>query len=375
MSWSIVFILFIAATGIQFFFWGIVFNRPNIFKSRSYKNSLPLEPVSVVICARNEVDNLRQNFPTVIQQDYPEFEIIVVDDASTDKTNDVLHDFGKNHSHVRVHEILAEQKKHPGKKDALHQGISLAKYDWILVTDADCFPTSDKWITHMMQSRNEETELVLGIAPFSLQEGFVNAWARFENLLTAIQYISLADAGEPYMGVGRNLLYKKALYETVGYSSHADMISGDDDLFVNQVANAKNTEYCLNQGAQAKSYAPNSWSNYWRQKGRHVVTGRKYSPKHQFILSLYAGSHFLHYALGMLCLCNASLIILVLLMYAMRQALIYMRIRKWLNKLVQARKGIFTLPMDFVVNVYYIGLTLRIWRSNKTTTWKGFKAE
>jgi poly-beta-1,6-N-acetyl-D-glucosamine synthase len=254
-------------------------------------------PVSVVICARNEAENLKNNLPKILEQDYPDFEVVVVDDASTDDTPAVLENFAKTNSHLRV--LRIHEKKLLGKKGALAKGIEATKNDWLLLTDADCCPLSKNWVKGMVSPTNisKNIQIVLGYAPYeSCDNSFLNKFVRFETLVTATQYLGFALAGIPYMAVGRNVLYHKNLYiEANGFESHADLASGDDDLFVNQVITKKNFSTFLNEQAFMVSKPKTQWNDYFTQKTRHFSTGKRYLLIHQLILGAVAASHFFYF--------------------------------------------------------------------------------
>jgi poly-beta-1,6-N-acetyl-D-glucosamine synthase len=252
------------------------------------------KPVSVVICARNEAANLTQHLPKILNQDYPDFEVVVVNDASTDDTLAVLKNFEKTYTNLRVINVL--EKTFAGKKGALAAGIEATKHDWLLLTDADCYPVGKNWISGMMSALiSEKIQIVFGYAPYErCDNSFLNKLIRFETLWTATQYLSFALARQPYMGVGRNLLYEKKLYvQANGFASHADLASGDDDLFVNQVVTQINFSLFLHAETYMYSMPKTTWKGYFKQKTRHFSVGTRYLLIHKILLGLVSMSHFL----------------------------------------------------------------------------------
>lgn len=299
--------VFWGAAVVQLFFWLFVFSRLAFFNQKKHLGIRPSDEinfknqqaVSVIICARNEATNLRRNLPKILEQDYPNFEVVVVNDASTDDTAEVLIDFSKKYPHLKIVSIL--EKKKLGKKSALAEGIKHAQHDWLLMTDADCTPlpmvsgqVSINWISGMMAGISEGKEIVLGYAPYSKRDSsLLNKFIRFEAIWTATQYLSFALIGQPYMGVGRNLLYNKKLYKQVnGFSKHEDLASGDDDLFVNQVITQKNFSIILLPQTYMVSEPKTRWNSYFTQKKRHLSAGNYYILKHQILLGLVSASHF-----------------------------------------------------------------------------------
>ena len=256
------------------------------------------KPVSVIICARNEAANLVEFLPSVLQQDYPDFEVIVVNDRSWDKTRDILEEFSSRYKNLKVVTVPEGEKFIAGKKFAVTMGIKAAANEWLVFTDADCKPASPNWLMGMQQPGDESTAIVLGYSPYIRKRGLLNSLIRFETFFTAVNYLSYAIKGMPYMGVGRNMAYKKSLFfKNKGFAAHMHIPSGDDDLFVNAHATARNTEVRINKQTHVWS-APNStFSAYLRQKKRHFGAGKFYKAKHKFILSAQIIIQFLFYAL------------------------------------------------------------------------------
>ncbi|MCB0615512.1 MAG: glycosyltransferase, partial [Phaeodactylibacter sp.] len=177
---------------------------------------------------------MRRNLPFFLAQDYPEYEIIVVNDNSSDKTLEVLLDFQKKSPILRLIDINVSTPR--GKKAALSKGVNAAKFEILLLSDADCRPASPQWLDFMQAFIRDRAKIGLGYSPYFRGKGILNAFIRFETVYSAIQYLSFAFMGLPYMGVGRNLCYRKSLFRgSGGFDSHAHIASGDDDLFINQV--------------------------------------------------------------------------------------------------------------------------------------------
>jgi cellulose synthase/poly-beta-1,6-N-acetylglucosamine synthase-like glycosyltransferase len=285
-------------TGIQVFYYLFFFTRLAFHRTKPKKNS-QTHPVSVVICARDEAANLAKNLPGALVQQYgTTHEVIVVDDNSFDDSKYLLEELQKRFKQLHVIELKQEAKLIPGKKFPLSIGIKTAKYEIILLTDADCVPATEYWIEKMQETYDENTEIVLGYGAYHKKKGLLNRVIRWETFHTALQYFSYALAHTPYMGVGRNLSYKKAVFfRHKGFSSHNNIPSGDDDLFINMSATRKNTRINTDPGAFTLSDPPGSWAKWVRQKSRHYSTGRYYKPLHRFLLGLYSFSHFAFYPL------------------------------------------------------------------------------
>ncbi len=278
-----VFIQLIFAFGI---FSRLIFHR---YKTSEIKDK---QPVSVLICAHNEYDNLQISIPHILAQNYPFFELIVVNDRSTDGTLSWLQAQQEEDERLRVVDIQESDPRFHSKKYAILQGIQAAHHELILLTDADCYPASPHWIESMQGMAQAPVEIVLGFSPYFKQNGFLNAFIQYETFYTALQYLALALAGNPYMGVGRNLLYSKKTFDKTGFSHKIRHVTGgDDDLFINQVAWARNTAICLEPSSYVYSFPHRTWRAWFKQKLRHLSVGKHYKPQTQSILGLLHLSH------------------------------------------------------------------------------------
>ena len=256
------------------------------------------KPLSVIICARNEAANLKEYLPLVLKQNYPNYEVIVVNDRSWDGTGDLLEEFAKEYKHLKIVNVVDGQKFIAGKKFAVTMGIKAAEHEWLVFTDADCAPASSEWLLGMQQPHNDQIDILLGYSPYLKRNGLLNALIRFETFFTAVNYLSFALKGMPYMGVGRNMAYKKSLFfKNKGFAAHMHIPSGDDDLFVNANATKTNTAIQIHPDAQVWSRPNTSFGAYLRQKKRHFGAGKLYKSKHKFILSFQIAIQFLFYAL------------------------------------------------------------------------------
>ncbi len=293
---GILFLVFCALSLLQIFYYLFFFLRLALYKSKS-KAVSQTHPVSVIICARDEAANLAKNLPgSLVQQYSTTHEVIVVNDNSFDDSKYLLEEFQRQFKQLRIVELKQEAKLIPGKKFPLSMGIKAAKHEILLLTDADCVPASEHWIAQMQATYDEQTEIVLGYGAYFRRPGLLNKLIRWETLHTALQYFSYALAGMPYMGVGRNLSYKKSVFfRHKGFSAHHKIPSGDDDLFINMAATRRNTRINISPDTFTLSEPARTWAAWFRQKNRHYSTGKYYRAGHQVLLGLYACSHFLYY--------------------------------------------------------------------------------
>ena len=261
------------------------------------------KPLSVIVCARNEAANLELNLPALLEQEYPDFEVVVVDDRSWDNTSDILKDLARQYPHLKIVTVTEGEKFIAGKKFAVTMGIKAASNEWLVFTDADCLPASQQWLLGMQQPENEEIDFVLGYSPYIRNKGLLNALICFETFFTAVNYLSFALNKRPYMGVGRNMAYKKSLFfKNKGFAAHMHIPSGDDDLFVNAHANKHNTRIQIHKDTHVWTEPKMSFGAYLKQKKRHFGAGKLYKFKHKFVLSVQIIFQFLFYGLLVACM-------------------------------------------------------------------------
>ncbi|HQS23868.1 MAG: glycosyl transferase family 2 [Sphingobacteriia bacterium 24-36-13] len=361
--WTICFGLFCTVIAIQVFYYLYFFRRMAYYQATEKETSVE-HPVSVIICARDEAHNLVKNLPGVLVQDYATtHEVVLVNDNSTDESKYVIDEFRRSFKNLNMIELTQEAKMISGKKFPLSMGIKSAKYEIVLLTDADCVPASENWIKKMQGAYNDETEIVLGYGAYHKKPGLLNKLIRFETFHTALQYFSYALAGKPYMGVGRNLSYKKEVFfKNKGFSSINQIPSGDDDLFINQVATAENTAILLDHDTHTLSDAKNSWGEWMTQKYRHYSTGKYYKPIHQFLLGLYSFSLFLVYPLLVLSMLffNWQLAVGVFALRFIVQAIV---LYKGMNKLNERDLYPWFLFLDIWMFFYYLFTVPAIWKA------------
>ncbi len=328
-----------------------------------------ITPVSLLVCSKNEAENLKTHIPFWLEQEYPDFEIILINDASYDDTLEVMESFAENNSCIKIVDVKNIEAFWGSKKYALTLGIKKATHQQLIFTDADCRPSSKNWLREMASHLKDEKQLVLGFGAYQKLPSLLNRLIRFETLMTAVQYFSYAKAGNPYMGVGRNLGYNsKLFYDNDGFMSHMDIPSGDDDLFVNQVATKKNTAICFSEDSFTYSIPKKSWSDWFLQKKRHVTTANHYKFKHKFLLGFYYISEILFWLMSLVTLLFIDWKIPVLII-AFRFLIQYIVIGKAAKKLNQ--KDLIPLLPIWELLLVFIQLTIFISNStSKPVKWK-----
>jgi glycosyltransferase involved in cell wall biosynthesis len=365
LAWTVLFALFCLMTAIQLFYYLFFFKRLATYKSEPKLQSQEY-PVSVIICARDEAHNIVKNLPGILVQDYKTtHEIIVVNDNSQDESKYLLDEFKKSFKNLVPIDLTQEAKMIPGKKFPLSMGIKTAKYEVVLLTDADCVPASEFWLQKMQAAYQPGVEIVLGYGAYYKMPGLLNKLIRFETFHSALQYFSYALAGHPYMGVGRNLSYKKALFfNNKGFSAINQIPGGDDDLFINKVATPTNTAIMVDPDTFTFSSPKRTWDEWWSQKNRHYSAARYYKPKYKRLLGIYSLSHALLYPLFVVSLItfNWWMSLSVLGFRLIVQGIIWYKSMKKLNEADLWPLFIF---YDLWMFVYYLLFVPALWKKPK----------
>jgi len=353
---------------------GVLRLRSNINKNKvSFLTEQP--PVSVIICAKDEADNLRQYLPFILQQDYPDFEVIVVNDGSTDETETLLNNLCVEYQNLRTTFVPVGARNLSTKKLGLTLGIKAAKNDLLLFTDADCMPEDNMWVSRMTRNFTPETDFILGYGAYLNKKGFLNRLITFDTLFIALQYLGMAVSGKPYMGVGRNLAYRKeTFFAHKGFASTLNLISGDDDLFVNQSGNSKNTKIEISPDSITWSEPNTTFSGWFYQKERHLSVSSYYKFSSKYRLSLEPLSRGLFYAALILSFVVGHLIILIataalLLIRLIFQLIIINKSAKHFGE----RRYLFLVPVFDIflplVNLYILTIG-RLTSKGKSVRWK-----
>lgn len=308
MILTLLYILFFLI--LLFYFIYFFYNFANYKETNSIKDFLPA--VSVVLCVRNEEQNIKKNLPLVLNQNYNNFEIIVVNDASKDNTQNILIEFSKRYKNLKV--INLTEKKYKGKKYPLSVAVKNAKNEIILTIDADCYPNSREWIKLMAYKfYKKETDIVIGYSPVKKESGLLNLYQRFDAFWIALMYFSFALRGLPYMAVGRNLAFRKKIFS---YKKlYPELASGDDDLLINYYANKKNIAIQIDKNSWTITKGKENFLQLWKQKIRHLQSSFYYSKKNIFSVGFFSMSYIFFIVLFLMLILRKDLFYLILLIF------------------------------------------------------------
>ena len=361
---------------IQLFYYLFFFARLAFYdKVDSSDESLP--GVSVLVCAWNERNNLEELLPILEAQEYPNFEVILLDDRSDDGSEEFIRENINQWRHIRYIRINDQFDHITPKKYALTVGMRQAKFPVALMTDADCRPSSNHWITGMASKLSEERDIVLGFSPYQKQSGFLNWFIRCETFYTAVQYLSFSLAGITYMGVGRNILYKRSVFfENKGFYRHSNVYGGDDDIFLNEVATSSNTTISVQSEAFVYSVPKTTWKSWYRQKQRHMSVSKYYRLRNKITLGILSGAHVAVWTLGIVVLITGilqrdkTLLAALGIAFGIRWIIQLYLLSIINNKLDKTVEWFSLLLMDFSLYMYYLifGL-LALTKRKPRTTW------
>lgn len=350
------------------------------FSSRKYieSNQSTLPKVSVVVCAHNERENLENYLHTLLSQDYPEYEVIVVDDESEDNSLIVLEQYARQYPNFYHTFVPQGARVISSKKLALTIGIKAAHYDYILLTDADCRPESRNWIREMMKGYDHEsTEMVIGFSPYFERETLLSGLISYDTLFNGLQYMGMARAGHPYMGVGRNLSYRRStFFNNQGFQGLLDVRAGDDDLFVNKVTTnyrkrnhrKSNVNVVCNPDALTWSAPKTTWKQWMQQKQRHLSVSNKYTSLNKFRLTIEPFTRGMIYILLLVALSLGShmLMATTIMLWFIRLLIMLFVINRAAYKLQLGRFSLEIILYDILLPIVTLYLlTVNTFRKQK----------
>lgn len=364
--WSLLFYLFCGMVVMQLFYLIFIYARLAFFRNKNQQIQADLPPLSVIIAARNEADNIYENLPFILSQNYPEFEVIVVVNQSVDESKYILDAYQQQYKHLRF--TIVERNKHlrPGKKLSLNIGIKAAKYEHLVMTDADCKPASGNWLLEIGQTFTGKKNIVLGYGPYSYDKGFLNKIIRYDTAWIAINYLSFALSRLPYMGVGRNLAYTKDAFQKAnGFKSHYSIASGDDDLFIQEAAKKRNYTIAISPDSYMYSPAEKTWASWYRQKSRHYTTSSNYQVIKKALLGIYPITLLLMYISFITLLFNEDFRWLSLIIFG-----VIFGLKWWIQGkcFLKLKEKTFVALLPFNDLLYAIGLPIMYYTGDMKTT-------
>ena len=342
--------------GVQLCYYGRIYNRilshNKACKKGKVSFSDELPPLSVIICARNESENLKRFLPSVLEQDYPHFEVIVINDGSTDESTEVLSALEQQYPHL-YHSFTPEGSRYISRKKlSLTLGIKASKYDWVVFTEANCQPASNQWLRLMARNFTPQTEIVLGYNGYEGGKGFRHRYIAFDALFGSLRYLGFALAQKPYMGIGRNLAYRKELfYKKKGYSAHLNLERGEDDLFINEVTTKKNTRVESHSDSVVRMHAIERYKDWKEEKISYLDTSKRFKGMQRYLLGFETTTRLFFYGAALsaaiLGVYNKSYVVILLaaLLFVIRWTVQAVVINKTAAAMKDERHYYLTLPL------------------------------
>lgn len=360
-----------------------LFDRPFRFHKKSEKGKTDYSPeqppLSVIVYAQNDAENLIQFMPRILNQNYPQFEVIVVNDDSTDDSKDILASLETQYENL-YHTYVPEGSRNLShKKLALTLGVKAARYDIVVFTNANCSPSSNRWLATIARNFVAGTDIVLGYTAMARKKNErLSFWyCAYDKLLFTLRYLSFALIGHPYMGESSNLAYRKDLFfKNKGFSKYLHLHYGDDDLFINEIASRKNTRVEFSEAAQMTANYDDNYEAWKELKLQYDFTSRYL---HTAAKAIFGLGKVFDYAFDLLfillsvwgvlhnCLLLTIALLLALVLFTVK-TMIYRRIAKILH----SPRLFFALPLFSLlqpwVNLYFniIGSASR----KKNFTWR-----
>ena len=285
---------------IQLFFWLCFYKRPYSYQKKKREIAVPdeaLPAISVIVTSRNSAEELAQNLPFIIEQDYPDFEVIVVNRGSTDDTDMVLKAAEQKHPRLYHTYVPAEADGINEKKLALTLGIKAAKNDYLLFTEAYCRPCSKQWIKEYGKEFTQDKEVVLGFSRLEIpKKTALRGFILYDNLIHHLKFLSMAILHKPFMGIGRNLAYKKELFfRHKGYSPILNLEGGEDDIYINRIAPKKKTGVVLSRESITETDSVKNFSTWRTLKSGYLYSKQYYKGFSFRIFGLETFSKYLFY--------------------------------------------------------------------------------
>jgi glycosyltransferase involved in cell wall biosynthesis len=374
----IVFGVLLLTFAIQIFYYLYFYARILCYNRKIKKGKIKFSdekpPVSVVICAKNESENLAEFLPAVLNQDYPNYEVIVVNDGSSDETEDILYSFAEKYKNL-YHTYIPVGVQHAStKKIALTVGIKAAKNELLILTDADCEPVGKNWISNVVRNFDEKTDIVLSYGAYFKRKGFVGKLVSYDTFLIALQYMGFALVGKPYMGVGRNLAYRKEIFfKNKGFASHLSLQSGDDDLFISEVAAKQNTRVEISPESVTYSVPKKAFKSWYIQKLRHLTTSPYYKKGIKTLIGTEVLSRFFFYLsiVVAIILNNMWLYIAAVIVFILRFIIQLIIINLTAKRINERRFGLSILLFDILLPLINLNIMLfsKKGKRNNTVKW------
>lgn len=296
MILTVVLYTFVVFTTIQILYY-LTFSL-FLFKQKKEIKIAEQVPVSVIIFAKNSASELQNKLSFVLKQNYPTFEVVLINNVSIDNTSEILEDYKEKHANIKIIDVENTEAFWASKKYALTLGIKAAKYNHLLFTEANAKPVSEFWISEMIHKFTTTKSIILGYSKYKKEGSLTNIFIRFVNLLTAIKCFTFAKSGTPFMGFKANLAYNKSdFFKVNGFINHLKINNGETDLFLKDAATKQNITYTIEKDSFIEIENPKSFKSWLSEYRENSLLMKNYKLKHRFLLSFFNLSKLIFYVL------------------------------------------------------------------------------
>ena len=291
----IIVVLFGVITFLELIYYYVIYARFSFLKK---KKAVAIQnvPISIVMVVKDAASVLLKTLPKLLNQQYEDFEVVIVNDNSQDETQLLVVEYQQQYKNIKLVNLDTAVTTIRGKKFALSMGIRCATYDHVIITDPECSPTSSHWLEKMTQNFVGQKRIVLGYSTYEKRNNLFNRLLHFDTLVNAVQYFSLARIHSTYRGDDKNMAFTKSLFDAQrGFASHNHISYGDEDIFISRAATKNNTAIEFSHDAVTVLQRGTN-HRYWRDHKEGLYFTRKYNTfKNRLILNSYGVINFLFY--------------------------------------------------------------------------------
>ena len=275
-------------------------------KSRTSNEDLP--PISIVITAHNEAHHLVESLPVILTQEYPDYEVVLVNDNSQDEIEQLALELNNRYHHLHYVNMGSSRSTMEGRKFPFAIGIQAASNPTVVFTNSSCIPSSPFWLQHIASKFVRQKEVVLAHTTYQSRGGLLNKWLHYDALVNSVRAFSYTLAKMPVLADSHNLAFKRHLFfdNKEKFFALSRLPFGEDNIFINQVANGKMCDVAVDPEAVIYQ-TPISFSDWLRNKRYELVSQSYYRALHRFVLQCYNWLSFLFYPAAIASIALAAL--------------------------------------------------------------------
>lgn len=277
LLYSVLVLVFIQV--IYLFAFSSIGFRKNKVQAGSHKL-----PVSVVIYVKNKAFLLEEHIPIFLEQSYPNFELVLVNHASSDHSLEVIEGLMERYPNIKLVNVENKERFWANKKYALTLAVKASSHDCILYTELDSLPMTNQWIQSTVDQFVGDKSIVMAPVQYTAKNPFL----RYIDAIHQLQSFSFANLGNPFRASKANFAFSKdEFFRVKGYISHLDIPVGITTLFLKDAGNKKNTAVALNHDNFVCAKQKVTWATFWDRQLREAQLFQYYNFKNKFLLSVF----------------------------------------------------------------------------------------